>query len=591
MGRRKAGTGPRRDATKPAHPAANSSLNLLASYYDEEGSPARVTDAPGSPVSLPVPDVESCDLPAGWVEITDSSSNCPYFWNQATGETTWDQPKATAPAEEEGNGQVPTGPAKRARCEEPEPVHDTATALASEAAFTPDELGWDLTVTEAERLRAVDAMVADLWPAVKQSLRQNGSHDPSLIAWETRIADWRDGGLSDAFFVRRLRELAARVDPPSAELVEAKEDGKAEKTATTSVVAAATPAAEAAAETPVTEIEAEELEEGEVVSKSTDKPTSEVGAVDAQPEPAPIPAGFTATWDEGRRAFFYTELDTGVSSWTPPAVATQTVYEGAATTAPSAPSSTDKLIASSLLLFSSLGTTPSSKEIASFFEKCGTRYVRKLSETYHMVTFESPKMTIQALRGVATAPGLAAVESLAVSSWVDASLAGEGVFVRFLQPDDLQQPLFNLPAEEFTTEAVVRKAPTTVVAKPAAAATASTHYPATVATTAVAVVTSKSSTVISAASTVPATAAAAASSAHPGAHARRPRSRPFSRGAWVRVDFRHGPKATRSQTMRCTATSGWLARLPSKSSQRQVPWTKWCKREWARGRLVSCGVI
>ena len=107
------------------------------------------------------------DLPDGWQRCTDSNG-APYFWNPSTGVTSWDLPQAQPSPGEVSNV--------------------------------------DLRITEAE----AEALEPDARTGWLKLLTHTG---PGRIRLATRLEDWRDGGLSTAFFCRRIREaLIAAAD-------------------------------------------------------------------------------------------------------------------------------------------------------------------------------------------------------------------------------------------------------------------------------------------------------------------------------------------------------------------------------------------
>ena len=78
---------------------------------DKSGKHRRLTEFDAAEVDRLVAGVGARGLPAGWTEEVDPSSGDIYFYNAATGETTWDRPaapKPTSPAPSAAN--VPAVP-------------------------------------------------------------------------------------------------------------------------------------------------------------------------------------------------------------------------------------------------------------------------------------------------------------------------------------------------------------------------------------------------------------------------------------------------------------------------------------------------
>jgi len=389
------------------------------------------------------------ELPPDWEQCLDPETQTVYYWNQTTGETTWDRPvadlgQAFEDCEESPEDQGPPPPkrprrnfvhnalATRASLElqEAEALRLSAAAAAGATAgslppeaFEPEQF---LAAYET-LLHFIDTSTSspDLssTSAIEASIRLR-------VQFETRLEDWRAEGLSDAFFAQRVMDMARDAMP------------------------------------------------------SVDR-----GQKDIEVPPAlmPLPTGWRESKDESGSVFFYHE-EQGISTWERPTVGdsrhtTEMEAEALEALAPSEEKeensakleeadardrSMDKLPVTpdtarasllneesqesrSLLVYSSEECVTKTEQVAGLFSGFGIRTVRQLGDKYFLVTFSSKATALKALTHIANdAVPEHTLPQNGDASWTPSVLS---TFVRCVSSDDLEQPLFESPSESFEDDA------------------------------------------------------------------------------------------------------------------------------------------
>lgn len=97
----------------------------------------------------------------------------------------------------------------------------------------------------------------------------------------------------------------------------------------------------------------------------------------------------------------------------------------------------------SVLIFSGSVGMVSAVQLSRMFNGMGPRQIRTLGENYYMASLRSEHL---ARKAVLALTAISNAETLAAKDWVPTT---SGVFVRYVIPDDLKQPLFDLPFESF----------------------------------------------------------------------------------------------------------------------------------------------
>ena len=265
-------------------------------------------------------------LPIGWVTVLDPSSGVPYYYNQSTGETSWELPSAIQTSSHTPNEEAET------KKESPSPT----AAAAAEPALEP------MPIASMKAGAAVDDQIEG-----EEPIKSSGGGDSAMQAEEEEeedqinaaaIAETQQPQVDEITPVSSSDEVTQQLlpegwekllDPASGDYYFYNElTGETSWEAPTSA-AAMTPALpeqkdqllEEEQVSPAISRQQEEEEEEPVVVVDDDKVApaiSEGAEEESAGAEVPLPAGWTKIVDSSFGQTYYYNETTGATSWDPP---------------------------------------------------------------------------------------------------------------------------------------------------------------------------------------------------------------------------------------------------------------------------------
>ena len=207
MGRRPLGTGPRREVG-----LVEVEARLSHNHSDDDNA-------------------NKSSLQQPWRECKEEPSGDVYFWNEQTGEVTWEIPAtsscATKPPTKDEAEEIPSATMLEVVADAEASVETSKTPPAAdvgdskyreESSSVETAVASDSSITSAE-VSSLDAIIpgaAAAWETISRAFNGN---ETLKVSTHTRLSDWRDGGLSDDFFARRIVEMAKVTKTARAKLV------------------------------------------------------------------------------------------------------------------------------------------------------------------------------------------------------------------------------------------------------------------------------------------------------------------------------------------------------------------------------------
>jgi hypothetical protein len=142
-----------------------------------------------------------------WRTCTDPTSGDCYYWNTSTGEVTWDNPlhAGACKAAEEKAKTIPEGVTT-----EPQfPSEQKAESSIKSISGADDDVTVLLNEHKANMvqqnvttlIQQINTLLADLDCNI-----QNENNMRLKIQYETRISDWKEGGIRDDFMIQKLQK-------------------------------------------------------------------------------------------------------------------------------------------------------------------------------------------------------------------------------------------------------------------------------------------------------------------------------------------------------------------------------------------------